>query len=331
MNAHKPRPYLLLAALLLGNIALAAGAWFVREADTGPVSAGFWRLTLALPFFWLLARSAAQEAELQPAREASGQRNGQRNGQSYSTPNGRALLWLFLAGACFAADVAAWHVSLDLTRMSNSVLFANSGSLVLMVWGFAVLGIIPRRRDYLAIVAALSGIVILLGRSLEISAETVLGDGFSLFSGLMYAAYLLIVRDQRQRLGPWNLLFWTGLAGAPLLLGLALWLGEPVLPVSGAEGWAIIAGLVLVNQLLGQGLLIYALPHFPPLVIGLALLTQPAVAALVGYSAFGEVLAPMDLLGMALLAGALVMARTQSRSAPGSGSASLSKPPIGPA
>ena len=215
--------------------------------------------------------------------------------------------------------------------MSNSVLFANSGSLVLMVWGFAVLGIIPRRRDYLAIVAALSGIVILLGRSLEISAETVLGDGFSLFSGLMYAAYLLIVRDQRQRLGPWNLLFWTGLAGAPLLLGLALWLGEPVLPVSGAEGWAIIAGLVLVNQLLGQGLLIYALPHFPPLVIGLALLTQPAVAALVGYSAFGEVLAPMDLLGMALLAGALVMARTQSRSAPDPGSASLSKPPIGPA
>ena len=93
----------------------------------------------------------------------------------------------------------------------------------------------------------------------------------------------------------------------------------------------IIAGLVLVNQLLGQGLLIYALPHFPPLVIGVALLTQPAVAALVGYSAFGEVLAPMDLLGMALLAGALVMARTQSRSAPDPGSASLSKPPIGPA
>ena len=37
-----------LAALLLGNVALAMGPWFVRLADTGAVSAGFWRVALAL-------------------------------------------------------------------------------------------------------------------------------------------------------------------------------------------------------------------------------------------------------------------------------------------
>lgn len=31
------------AALLGGNAALALGPWFVRVADTGPVSAAFWR------------------------------------------------------------------------------------------------------------------------------------------------------------------------------------------------------------------------------------------------------------------------------------------------
>ena len=49
-----------LAALLAGNVALAMGPWFVRLADTGPVSAGFWRVALALPFLALLARMHRQ-------------------------------------------------------------------------------------------------------------------------------------------------------------------------------------------------------------------------------------------------------------------------------
>lgn len=52
-----------------------------------------------------------------------------------------------------------------------------------------------------------------------------------------------------------------------------------------------------------------ALSQKKPLVIGLALLTQPAIAALVGYSVFGEVLSALDVVGMVLLGSALVAAR----------------------
>ena len=45
-----------LAEVRRGNVALAMGPWFVRLADTGPVSAGFWRVALALPFLAVLAR-----------------------------------------------------------------------------------------------------------------------------------------------------------------------------------------------------------------------------------------------------------------------------------
>ena len=38
-----------LAMLLAANAVLALGPWLVRLADTGPVAAGFWRLTLARP------------------------------------------------------------------------------------------------------------------------------------------------------------------------------------------------------------------------------------------------------------------------------------------
>ena len=42
--------------LLAGNAALAVGPWFVRVADSGPISAGFWRVALAAPTLFLLAR-----------------------------------------------------------------------------------------------------------------------------------------------------------------------------------------------------------------------------------------------------------------------------------
>ena len=43
--------------------------------------------------------------------------------------------------------------------------------------------------------------------------------------------------------------------------------------------------------------------------IGIALLTQPAVAALAGWISFGEVLTAVDLLGVALVGSALVLAK----------------------
>ena len=41
---------LALVAVVVGNVALAFGPWFVRVADTGPVAAAFWRMALGLPF-----------------------------------------------------------------------------------------------------------------------------------------------------------------------------------------------------------------------------------------------------------------------------------------
>jgi drug/metabolite transporter (DMT)-like permease len=98
----------------------------------------------------------------------------------------------------------------------------------------------------------------------------------------------------------------------PVLLAVALLAGEPVWP----HNWGPVVGLALSSQVIGQGLLVYSLRHFPPLVIGLVLLTQPAVAALAGWLAFGETLGVLDILGMALLAAALVIAKVAGESTP---------------
>jgi len=101
---------------------------------------------------------------------------------------------------------------------------------------------------------------------------------------------------------------WVSLFGAPVLLAIALALGEPVWPTD----WTPVIGLFIASQLIGQGLLVYALRYFPPLVVGLALLTQPAVASLYGWLAFGEVLSGLDIVGMVLVGAALAVARARA-------------------
>ena len=56
-----------------------------------------------------------------------------------------------------------------------------------------------------------------------------------------------------------------------------------------------------------------ALAHVPPLVVGLALLTQPAISALVGWFAYGETLRPIDWFGAIAIGAALVLVRLPER------------------
>ncbi len=292
MEAQAERTRLLpLSALVVGNIALALGPWFVRLADSGPVSAGFWRVALALPLLVLFARA---------------------NGQRLGGISRGMMLAVLVGGVLFGLDVASWHLGIGLTRMTNATLFGNAGSLILMVWGFIAWRRLPKGREWPAMAAAIGGAAILMGRSFEISPATLAGDLFCLLAGVLYAGYLLILQGARKALGSWALLAWSSLGSAPVLLAIALALGEPVWP----HDWAPILGLVVTSQLIGQGLLVYALKHFSPLVIGIALLTQPAVAALVGWLSFDEVLTPLDMIGVALVGSALVLAKVTGDSTP---------------
>ncbi len=295
-NVSRLSALLLVLALLAGNFALALGPWLVRLTDTGPVSAAFWRLFLALPFLVVFARVAGQRLGGMPRR---------------------TLVLVAIGALAFAGDLASWHIGIGMTRLGNATLFGNAGSIILLFWGFIIARMLPRGAEWLAIICALAGAGILLGRSLDISPETFAGDLFCITAGLLYAVYLLTLQGERAQFGSWSLLVWVSVFACPALLALALVMGEPVWPTD----WTPIIVLFVTSQLIGQGLLVYSLGHFPPLIIGLALLTQPAIAAVIGYTVFDEVLTGLDVLGMLLLGSALVVAKAaqkQTRAVTGS-------------
>lgn len=281
----RPNPWHFMA-LLGGNFALALGPWFVRLADSGPVSAGFWRLFLPLPILALLAM---------------------RQHKPRTGPKPTLTAWLLIAtaGVLFALDLASWHIGIAYTRLGNASLFGNSGSLILMVWGLIAARRLPRIVELGAIVAALSGAAILLGRSLEIDHATLIGDLFCILAGVFYFFYILLIQSARGQFESWGLLLASTLASAPVMLGIAIALGEPVWP---HVWWPLIA-LAFCSQVVGQGLIVFALRHFSALIIGVVLLTQPAVSIVLGWLAFGETMGALDALGMALIAAALLLGR----------------------
>lgn len=275
-----------LAALVGANLILSLGPWFVRLADSGPVSAGFWRVLLPLPVLYLFARTSRQPV--------------------FSLDR-RVILIAAAAGAVFALDLASWHVGIGMTRLGNAALFGNSGSLILMIWGVVALRRLPGRLEGAALLFAFIGAGILFGRSIDISPRWFAGDMLCLLAGVLYVGYILLLQGARASIGNWSLLIWASASAAPVLLATALFLGEPIWP----DNWAPLVGLALSSQVIGQGLLVYALRHFPPLYIGMALLIQPLVGSVYGWLAFGEVLAGWDIAGMVLVGVALAMARSK--------------------
>lgn len=275
-------------AVVTGSCALAFGPWLVRLSGVGPVAAGFWRLALALPLLFAIAAMTRQPVHW---------------------PGRKLGVLVGFAAFFFAADLAAWHVGIRLTKLGNATLFGNVSSFGFAAWGLWLARRWPSPLQGAALGLAALGAALLMGSSFELSARNFAGDLLCLFAGLLYVGYLIAVQHGRGSLKPVPLLFLSSLFGAAMLLPVSLAFGEQVIP----RDWTYVLLLAFGSQVIGQGLLVYGIGHVPPLIVGLALLTQPAISAFVGWMAYGETMRPVDWLGALAIGAALVLVRLPER------------------
>lgn len=276
------------AAMISGSACLAFGPLLVRLADVGPLASAFWRMALAAPFLFLMARLAGGPGSFAGARPR--------------------ILWLCaIAGLAFAADLSVWHLGILRTTLANATLLANAATFLLPLYGVVALGQRPGRLQLVALAVAAGGMALLLGRSAELSPRHLAGDLLCLAAALFYTVYLVIIEKVRAQVAPLPTLAIATLASALFLAPLAasgvFWPGN----------WTPILGLAIGSQVIGQGLIVYAVRHLSPLVVGLALLVQPAISAAVGAIRFGEVPSPIELVGALMVVAALVIARLPVR------------------
>lgn len=281
-----------LIVLMLAAAVLGLAPVLVRVTETGPASAGFWRLLFALP---LLIAFVGRPASM--------------GGSGIGRPG----KWMAFAGLFFALDMSFWHYGLHLTSVANATVLCNLTPVVVTLFAWIVLKQRPRNLFLLALVLSMVGAAAMaLGANHTGGADrSLLGDALSLSVTLWYAAYFLTIQAARKTATAQRVMLWSTAVGMPLMLLAALIMREQIVP-TGPMGWAACIGLGLVH-VTGQGGVAWALGKLPATITAVTILVQPVVAGLVSWWAFGETLTPIQALGGATVLAAIVLAQWSTR------------------
>ncbi len=258
-----------LPLLLLGAVAIACSPIFVRLSELGPIATAVHRVLLALPVLLLMQRLAPKEQAERAPRSAAD--------------------WglLALAGVMFAGDLATWHWSIGMTTVANATLLANFAPIFVALFSWLVFKERFSRLFLAGLALAMAGAITLMGASLDVGVDTLLGDLVALSCGVFYAGYILSIARLRSRFDTLTVMLWSGLGTFLFLLPLCWGQGESLIAPS-LYGWLILLGLAVISHAGGQSLIAFALAHLPASFSSVALLTQPVVAALLAVIVLGE-------------------------------------------
>ncbi len=291
------RERLAFAALVAGAAAIGFAPLVVRWSEVGPAATGFYRMLFAVPVLLFLA-----------------EREERVQGRFHPTPRGRERLFLVLGGLFFAADLAFWHWSLHTTTVANATLFTNLAPVWVVIAAFLLLGERPRPVFLVGLVLAIGGAALLVGSSLQVARDQVLGDLLGITSGVFYAGYQLCIKRARAARSTLSVMTVSTAVSALGLAVIAIASGESLLAATGA-GWGMLLALALISQVGGQGLIGYGLAHLPSGFSSVTLLVQPLVATLLAWLYLSEVVTTTEAFGGAVILAGIVTARLGSRGA----------------
>lgn len=278
---------LALIVLLVAACVLGLAPILVRLTETGPAAAGFWRFAFAMPLLLLLTGRPGGEGIGRPSR------------------------FMALAGLFFVLDLSFWHYGIVMTSVANATVLCNLTPVVVTLVGWVVFRERPRAAFVAAIALAMAGAFAMsAGADGGQGTNPRLGDLFSLSVALWYAGYFLAVKAARRTAGAMRVMLWSTGLGVPLLLAVALLLGEDLWPATPA-GWAACAAMGLMH-VVGQGGVAWSLGKLPASLTAVIILIQPVVAAGLGWLVFHETMTPVQMVGGVVVLAGVVLAQWAS-------------------
>lgn len=286
MSAPLRERALAFLALLLGGVAIAFSPIFVRLAEVGPMASAFWRVALAAPFLIAWALWDGRRAlAIVPNR----------------TP-------IIIAGLCFSADLAFWHLSIVYTSVANATLLSNFAPIFVTLGAWLLYRQRVTRSFLLALAIAISGAALLAGPNFSRGGSQFTGDMLGIVTAFFYGSYLLAIWKARNTGSTSRIMAISSSITAVLLLPVALAFEPTLLPPT-LTGWLMVFGLALICQVAGQSLIAYAMAHLPASLSSLSLLIQPVCAAAYAWILLGEAISTMQFAGGAIVLLGIYLAR----------------------
>ena len=239
-----------------------------------------------------------------------------REDRVYGPRPWRARRWALLAGVFFAGDLLLFHHAILAIGAGLGTVLVNLQVVIVTIAAWLIWRERPSAAGTLAIPIALTGVLLISGvlDSGAYGQAPVLGSILAMLTAVCYAGYLLLLRvgrDRRRAAGPiFDATLTCGLTA--LVVGVALGDFDPV-PTLPMHAWLLL--LALSAQVGGQVMIAVALPRLPAAVTSLILLIQPVLATIVAVIVLAETPSPMQLVGVALILGGVLLGTAKGSSA----------------
>jgi drug/metabolite transporter (DMT)-like permease len=198
----------------------------------------------------------------------------------------RTLVRSIFAGLMLAAHFASWTGSLKLTSV------ASATSLVCLQAAWVVVfsrlaGTATGHRVWWGLALALTGVLVVSGVDLSVSARALEGDGLAFIGGAFAAIYTIVGARVRQEASTptYTLICYTTSAATLLVASLAA--GVSIVGF-GAKGWLLILAVTVAAQLLGHSVVNHLLATLSPTLISMTLLLEVPGAALLAAVLLGQ-------------------------------------------
>jgi drug/metabolite transporter (DMT)-like permease len=230
----------------------------------------------------------------------------------------RELPYLLAFGVAGLAFVQ-WFYFLAIHRLAIGValLIEYLAPLLVALWARFVQHAPVRRRIWVALALALTGltlIVQLVGGGATLSTAGVL---FALGGAVAYATYVLLAEHAVGGRDPVSVLAWGFLFASVFWAAIAPWWSFPGHAVTAHAPlgwhlpiWALAAWMVVLGTIVPFFLLVSALRHISATTAGIVAMLEPVAGALVAWAWLGESLNGVQLAGAAVVLAAIGLAQT---------------------
>lgn len=271
--------------LILGLAAASQSGNIIRLADAHPVALAAWRLLIASA---LLAPLAGNDLKL------------------LFRLKGKDALLLILAGVTLAVHFFAWIAAVQHTTVANAAVFFSINPVFTATASFFFFKERAGPKLMLSIAVGIAGVVVLGGGDLSFNREHLTGDLLAILCSVLFTVYFLLGKRLRKQLPTGA--YVTAVYGVAAVTAFACLFAMklPLVAYNNAT-WLSFFLLALGPTMLGHTSVNHALRFIPAGKISTATLSEPLLAGLVAYLAWGESVTVQTAAGYVLISASVVV------------------------
>ncbi len=215
--------------------------------------------------------------------------------------------FVVLGGLILALVQITYFYAISRIQVMAAILIQYLSAVWVALFAMTFWGERPRWYKIVSVVAAIGGCYLVVGGyNLQLLHMNRIGTLVGLVSAIGFAAYALFGEKVMQRYSPWTVVFYALLFAAVtwhLLYTPFNYLYTPYDLVQ----WAGLLYVVVMGTIMPFGLYFVGVNYIRSTRATIAATLEPIAAGFMAYFALGEKLEPLQLLGAALIIGAIVL------------------------